>query len=98
MNIIHYLYNSRQYIHRKTGDTVIVYNRKFLVYNVDDFTKAFYWKHFGLTDFTAHNVEQIQNKLAKMVSLYKTIMFKYLKWIIERIYSINEILRVFVEI
>ncbi|CAD5111984.1 DgyrCDS1238 [Dimorphilus gyrociliatus] len=34
------------------GKTVLIFNRKFFIYDVDPFTKAFYWKNFGVTDFT----------------------------------------------
>ena len=52
------------------GDTVSIYNRRFLIYDVDDFTKAFYWKNFGVTDFDPVNVDQPANPNAKMVCIY----------------------------
>ncbi|KAI0215708.1 EF-hand domain-containing protein 1 [Lamellibrachia satsuma] len=50
----------------RIGDTVTIYNRRFLIYDVDDFTKAFYWKNFGVTDFDPVNVDQPANPNAKM--------------------------------
>ncbi|ESO02389.1 hypothetical protein HELRODRAFT_65269 [Helobdella robusta] len=38
------------------GKTVQVYNRPILLYNCDDFTKAYYWKNFGITDFTPADI------------------------------------------
>lgn len=40
------------------GKTVELYNRKFLLYDCDDFTKAFYWKNFGTTDFTPIRIDK----------------------------------------
>jgi len=48
------------------GKTVIIYNRPFLIYEVDNFTKAFYWKNFGTTDFTPVDVNQVRTELPKM--------------------------------
>ncbi|ESN96853.1 hypothetical protein HELRODRAFT_102301 [Helobdella robusta] len=39
------------------GRTILLYNRPFLIYDCDDFTKAFYWKNYGLTDFTPYSEE-----------------------------------------
>ncbi|MRA76132.1 hypothetical protein GH890_32405, partial [Bacillus thuringiensis] len=50
----------------RIGDTVSIYNRRFLIYDVDDFTKAFYWRNFGVTDFDPVNVDQPTNPNAKM--------------------------------
>jgi len=36
----------------KIGETIVIYNRRFLIYDFDNFTRAFYWKNFGMTDFT----------------------------------------------
>lgn len=49
------------------GDTLYIYGRKFLVYDVDNFTKAFYYKNFGITDFQMVNVDQTKKPLPKMV-------------------------------
>ncbi len=43
------------------GRTVIIFNRRFLIYDIDDFTKAFYWKNFNATDFTPIDITQLTN-------------------------------------
>ena len=49
------------------GKTVTIYNRRFFIYEMDNFTKAFYWKNFGVNDFNSVDVEQKDPPLAKMV-------------------------------
>jgi len=49
------------------GKTIIIYGRRFLIYDVDNFTKAFYWKNFGMTDFTPVDVEIPKPPLPKQV-------------------------------
>ena len=51
------------------GKTLVVYGRRFLLYDVDNFTKAFYWKNFGMTDFTPVDVEIPKPPLPKQVRL-----------------------------
>lgn len=41
----------------KIGETVTLYNRRFLIFDCDDFTKAFCWKNFGQTDFTSIDLD-----------------------------------------
>jgi hypothetical protein len=48
------------------GKTVIIYNRNFLIYGFDNFTKAFYWKNFNITEFPEIDVEVQKPELAKM--------------------------------
>jgi len=36
----------------KIGATINVFGRRFLIYDMDAFTKQFYRDHFGYTDFT----------------------------------------------
>ena len=55
------------------GKTVTIYNRRFYVYEMDNFTKAFYWKNFGITDFSSVDVEQPPKQLARMVSRHDRI-------------------------
>jgi len=49
------------------GKTIVVYGRRFLIYDVDNFTKAFYWKNFGMTDFTPVDVDIPKPPLPKQV-------------------------------
>lgn len=49
------------------GDTLYIYGRKFLVHDIDNFTKAFYYKNFGITDFKSVSVDQTKKPLPKMV-------------------------------
>lgn len=48
------------------GQTVTIYNRRFVIYAMDNFTKAFYWKNFGITEFEPVDVEPRIRQLAKM--------------------------------
>lgn len=48
------------------GKTVHMYGRRFLIYDCDDFTKGFYWKNFGKTDFTPVDVKGMAKNLPKM--------------------------------
>lgn len=48
------------------GKTVTLYNRRFLIYDCDNFTKAFYWKNFNVTDFTPVDIELHMKNRAKM--------------------------------
>ena len=50
------------------GKTVQLFNRRFLIYDCDNFTKAFYWKNFNKTDFTPIDVDTYRSGTAKMVS------------------------------
>ena len=49
------------------GKTVSIFNRRFLIYDCDNFTKAFYWKNFEITDFSPLSVDHCGNDLPKMV-------------------------------
>lgn len=48
------------------AETKYIYGRKFLIHDADNFTKAFYYKNFGLTDFNSVNVDQQKKPLPKM--------------------------------
>lgn len=47
----------------KIGSTILIYGRRFLVYNMDDFTKNYYRKCYNITDFTPLDVTVAQPKL-----------------------------------
>ena len=59
----------------KIGETVTLFSRRFLLFDCDDFTKAFLWKNFGTKDFTPVDLEaHFTKSTPKMVSsksLYK---------------------------
>lgn len=58
----------------KIGTTILMYGRRFLIYDVDNFTKAFYWKNFGMTDFTPINVDIKKPEPPKAVSFALVII------------------------
>ena len=41
----------------KIGETISVFGRRFLIYDMDECTKQFYRDHFGHTDFTPICIE-----------------------------------------
>ena len=45
----------------------MLYGRKFLIYDVDNFTKAWYYQNFGVTDFEPLPVKGEAARLPKMV-------------------------------
>jgi hypothetical protein len=49
------------------GKTVNIYGRKFFIYDCDMFTKTFYAKNFGLSNFEPMNIPATQNEFPKMV-------------------------------
>ena len=53
-----------------SGKTVSIYNRPFYIYDCDNFTKAFFWKNFGVTDFTPADTTQARAEVPKMVSYF----------------------------
>jgi len=48
------------------GKTVTIYNRRFLLYDCDNFTKAFYYHNFGIKDFQTVDLASKNNPLPKM--------------------------------
>jgi len=50
------------------GKTVQIYNRQFFLYDCDNFTKAYYWQHFGRSDFDPITVDRRGNIITQEVS------------------------------
>ncbi|XP_076437974.1 EF-hand domain-containing protein 1-like [Babylonia areolata] len=48
------------------GKTVDIYARRFLIYDCDNFTKAFYYQHFGITDFRPVDVAEKVEEVPRM--------------------------------
>ena len=49
------------------GKTLLLYGRRFLIYDCDELTKAWYYQNFGKTDFTPVDVGIKRPALPKMV-------------------------------
>ena len=54
----------------KLGETFTMYGRRFIVTGCDDFTKAFYYHHFGVTDFAEVDTQEERKGVPKMVGVY----------------------------
>ncbi|CAG5128078.1 unnamed protein product, partial [Candidula unifasciata] len=48
------------------GKTVVIYGRRFFIYDCDNFTKGFYYNHFGITNFDPIDVKEKVKELPKM--------------------------------
>ncbi len=54
----------------KVGADLVIYGRKFLIYDIDNYTKAWYFQNFGMTDFTPVKVKGRAEEVPKMVLNY----------------------------
>lgn len=57
------------------GKTITIYGRCFLIYDCDNFTKGFYYNHFGITNFDPIEVKGEAKQLPKMVKLFCILIF-----------------------
>ena len=62
------------------GKIVNIYGRDFTVYDMDNFTKAFYYQNFGETEFSPINDENIVG--SKGTPHAKMVIFLFFKYLI----------------
>jgi hypothetical protein len=63
----------------KIGETINVFGRRFLIYDMDSFTQQFYRDHFGYTDFTPICIELPHTVPPKPVDFLVVAVTKLLK-------------------
>ena len=51
------------------GKTVNIYGRNFHIYDCDLFTKTFYTKNFGVSNFEPINIQETRQEAARMVKI-----------------------------
>ena len=51
------------------GKTVNIYGRNFFIHDCDMFTKTFYAKNFGVSNFEPMNVPETRHEFPKMVKI-----------------------------
>ncbi|KAL7063803.1 hypothetical protein AAHC03_05528 [Spirometra sp. Aus1] len=50
----------------RIGNTIVIFGRAFLIYDCDNFTKAWYYQNFGLTEFKPVPVDPPKKEITKM--------------------------------
>lgn len=53
----------------KIGETVQIYNRRFFIYDCDNFTRAYYWQNYGVTDMDPISVDRRGNIITQSGSM-----------------------------
>lgn len=73
------------------GKTILVYNRPLLLYDCDNFTKAYYWKNYGTTDFTPVDISRTFPEFRKKVDLQTKIFEMLLLFTFENHFKWNHV-------
>lgn len=67
------------------GKTLQIYGRRFLIYDCDNFTKGFYYNHFGITNFDPVEVKGVAKTLPKMVNTFYVLIVNITLFFVIRI-------------